>query len=509
MGFDAESEARLLNELHKGFRNDKKHESSHSPVGTDEESRTGLVQELCRLPLDEIRKSAAAMSGATNNETVMKSFPTGDEKKGVVTFTGPCYVMDMEVDPITKKPLTKLAHTYLNLQQLCGTGVQSHLERGAGQTGRFTPEDPVDPPETKNRFTPEDRVDPPETISKQPACNSYNPQDPYSLDARFENTENVAPENRGKCVDTSLKRPIHILSPQEVADLHLPPAAPGEMIVANFSHNFKPYIARFPADGVSEVIVQRELYNPGSSANQADADVAAVYNRLITEGPAHERLKQLMTDLDKLNMEYGYSAHLQVRFEFNKPGKEVVLVPQDNPTNMSKAIKIHHVVASGEGTLREEKGDSFDLIKGMHGHFCFTRRLASLQEKYEEMVIDNKHYVQQWRIKPVVNKNVPIDGKISTADLMRQEYLKSALNLSDNDYKSYKAGHPVMYDTIDRSCVTGGFEVFDQANHYSHPIPQYVGAPIFIPDKLVDRDMMDRQQPDLKTEIESRRSFNW
>jgi hypothetical protein len=334
-----------------------------------------------------------------------------------------------------------------------------------------------------NRLTLLDLAEPCDGNSTQPKCSSYDPRDPFSLNACYENIESVAPENRGKCIDTSRLRPIHILSAEEVAALRMPPAAPGETIVANFRHNNKFYIARFPADGVSEILAQKELFNPG------------------------------VPDADKLNMEIGYSAHFQARFEFNKPGKEVVLVPQDDPTNASKAIKIHNILASDEAVLREG-GDNFDLLKGLHGNFAFARSFTGLQDKYQEMVVDKDHYVYQWRIKPVVNKNVLIDGKTPTADLMRQEYLRSALDLSDKDYQSYRAGHPVMYNTLHRNCISGGFEIFDRANHYPHPIPLCVGAPLFIKQMLQDRDLLywylsDKQQSDLKSEIESSRSFEW
>jgi hypothetical protein len=323
---------------------------------------------------------------------------------------------------------------------------------------------------------------------EQGACQT-NSADPFSINARFENTDSVTPENRGKCVDTSQERPIHVLSAKEVASLHMPAAGPGEKIVANFHYNHKFYIARFPADGVSEVVAQKEIFNPG-------VPVA-----------------------DQLNSLIGYSAHFQTRFEFNKPGKEVVLVPQDDPTNTSKAIRIHNVIASDEAVARVG-GEGFDVVKGLHGHYAYARRLTGLQEKYEDMVVKKHHTVEQWRIKPVVNKNDLADGKTPTADLMRQQYFKSALELSERDYQTYKAGHTVMYDTLQRSCVTGGLEIFDRVNHYANPLQKDVEVlkrnPLLIRQMLFSRGMLYLQdylpfhgQPDLKAEIESGKPFQW
>lgn len=321
------------------------------------------------------------------------------------------------------------------------------------------------------------------------ASGSCNSGDPFTLNVRFGYDDSVAPENRGKCVDTTEKRPIHVLSAKEVAALHMQPAAPGETVVANFSYNHKPYIARFPADGVSEILAQKELFNPG-------VPVA-----------------------DELNSLLGFSAHFQTRFEFNKPGKEVVLVPQDDPTKTSKAVKIHNVVVSDEAVPRQG-GEPFDLVRGLNGHYAYARRMTNLQEKYDDMVVKARHEVDQWRIKPVVNKNELIDGKTPTPDLMRQEYFKSALQLSENDYRTYKNGHAVMYNTLEQSCVTGGFETFDRVNHYQNPIHQEVELfrrnPLIIRQMLFSRGMLYLSdylpyhgQPDLKTEVESNKQFQW
>ncbi len=238
-------------------------------------------------------------------------------------------------------------------------------------------------------------------------CGSDDPKDPFALNLRFGTDASVVPDHRGLCVDTSHKRPIHVLSPEEVTKLQIAPTAPGETIVANFSYNNEFYIARLPADGVSDIIAEKELFNPG------------------------------IPGADQLNSLLGYSAHFQQRFEFNKPGKEVVLLPQDNPTDTSKAIRIHNIVASDEAVAKEG-GEPFDLVKGMEGHFAFARTLVGLKDRYDDMIVKQNHTVQQWQIKPVVNKHTTIDGKTPTPDLVRQEYLKSALDLSDKDYQTYK-----------------------------------------------------------------------
>jgi hypothetical protein len=321
-------------------------------------------------------------------------------------------------------------------------------------------------------------------------CGSYDRGDPFSINVRFPNDDTVTPENRGKCIDTSQKRPIHVLSAQEIATLRMPPAAPGETIAANFHYNNKFYIARFPADGVSEVIAQKEFFNPG------------------------------IPIVDQLNSITGFSAHFQQRFEFNKPGKEVVLLPQDDPTNTNKAIKIHNVIASDEA-IPKEGGESFNLGRGLEGHYCLARRLIAMQEKYDETVDRQHHFVRQWRIKPFVNKHELIDGKIPTPDLLRQEYFKSALELSDNDYRSFKAGHPAIYNTLQNSCVTAGFEIYDRVNHYRNPIQNFAEGvfrrnPLLIKQMLFSRGMLYLSesmpfhgQPDLETEVKSRQPFKW
>jgi hypothetical protein len=322
-----------------------------------------------------------------------------------------------------------------------------------------------------------------------PSCASSDARDPFALNVRFANDDSVAPENRGKCVDTSQKRPIHILSKQEIADLKIAPAAPGETIVANFHYKDKFYIARLPSDGVSNIIAEKELFNPG-----------------IPVG-------------DQLNMVLGFSAHFQQRFQF-KPGKDVVLLPPDDPTNASKAIHIRNVIASDEAVPRQG-GEDFDIDKGLHGHYAFARTLTGLEEKYDDMIGKQNHKVLQWQIKPVVNKNVLIDGKTPTADLMRQAYLRSALELSDADYQSYKQGRPLMYNTFQNSCITGGFEIYDRVNNYSNPVQPEVEQlkrnPMFIRQMLFSRGLLSLKEfslvlhktPDLKTEVASHQHFTW
>jgi hypothetical protein len=329
------------------------------------------------------------------------------------------------------------------------------------------------------------------TAANGGACSSDNAKDPFSLNVHFGNDASVVQDHRGLCVDTSQKRPIHVLSPQEVSDLHMAPAAPGETVVANFSYNNKFYIARFPADGVSDIIAQKELFNPG------------------------------IPGADQLNGVLGYSAHFQQRFEFNKPGKEVVLVPQDDPTNTSKAIKIHNVVSSDEAVAKEG-GEPFDVVKGLEGHYAYVRTFDDLKERYNDMVVKENNKVEQWQIKPVVNKNEKIDGKTPTPDLVRQEYFKSALNLSNTDYETYKrTGTAIMYNTLQRSCVTGGFEIYDRVNHYNNPIqPEMENLkrnPLFIRQMLLSRGLLTQQEfllfthktPDLKTEVQSTHPFPW
>jgi hypothetical protein len=314
-------------------------------------------------------------------------------------------------------------------------------------------------------------------------------RDRFSLNARFENTAGVAPENRGQGIDTSQKRPIHILSPKEAANLGLRPAAPGETLVSNFVANGKFYIARFPANGVSEVFAQKEYFDPGFPVG------------------------------NQLNKMFGFSAHLQTRFEFNKPGKEVVLVPQDDPTNTSRTIKLHNILASGESIPAKGKS-GFNPLKGLSGHYAYALRMVSMKDKYDERVTQQHHTIKQYRIKPVVNENVLIGGKHETPDMVRQTYLKSALQLSNNDYNSFKAGHPVMYNTLERSCVTGGLAIFDQANQSNNPAHKNVHLhkrnPMLIRHMLGTRGMLYQDDhspghgtPDLKTDVESNKHFRW
>ena len=104
---------------------------------------------------------------------------------------------------------------------------------------------------------------------------------------------------------------------------------------------------------------------------------------------------------------------------------------------------------------------------------------------------------------------------------MRQAYLTSALELSDADYQSYKQGRPLMYNTFQNSCITGGFEIYDRVNNYSNAVQPEVEQlkrnPMFIRQMLFSRGLLSLKEfslvlhktPDLKTEVASHQHFTW
>ncbi|MBS1984317.1 MAG: hypothetical protein JST16_09095 [Bdellovibrionales bacterium] len=282
-------------------------------------------------------------------------------------------------------------------------------------------------------------------------CPGYSAQDPYSLDVRFTDGP-----NRGRCIDLSVGRPVHVLTEDEARPFT--PSA-GEKLVANFHHRGRFWIARIPAQAVAEVLFQTERFDPPGDAKSAGVQI---------------------------NQALWFSAHAQLRFRM-KEGKDIVLMPQDkNSENPDERVRLRDIIVSSEAVTMP--GDSFNLLKGEMGSFALAKRFTSLDEKIQSMIVEQKHVVRQDRIRA--------GDSDAEVEQNNQLFLETALRRSERDYQSYRRHEPVAYNTLQASCVTDAFGLFDEADHFgllqnSALSDLFKRNPTFIPGYLAKRGLIE------------------
>jgi hypothetical protein len=214
----------------------------------------------------------------------------------------------------------------------------------------------------------------------------------------------------GELIDISYKRSVHVLSTEEAAPYK---PAPGELLIANFRHDGRFWIARVPADAVEEVIFQVEHFPNGKP------------------------------------LEVG--SHNQLRFVM-KPGRELTLVPQV-PGDSSAPVKLRDFIYSAEAIHAEgakpfDPASAGDLLKGTFGEYGMVYRAVSVEEKLGAM-IDGEgrpHPIEQHRLK------------LEDAD--RQKLLRAFL--ADGS----EAGLSRTFNTMTRNCTTELVHVFDAELDY-------------------------------------------
>ncbi|MEC9072764.1 MAG: DUF4105 domain-containing protein [Myxococcota bacterium] len=172
-----------------------------------------------------------------------------------------------------------------------------------------------------------------------PVLCAYDREDPYEPGARFSKGPWI-----GECLDTEKRRPVHVLS--------APSEKSANLELANVFHDGGFWYADIPTDAVYEVYFQLEYF---------PAVVPA--------------------------------GHTQIRIEFLEP----VTLTGHSSWNLGRVTSTYNLVISAEAVPRV--GDSYDLIKGMQDHFGLVYRVTTLAARYESMIIEQDHHVEQWRLQ--------------------------------------------------------------------------------------------------------------
>lgn len=232
------------------------------------------------------------------------------------------------------------------------------------------------------------------------SCDEADPFDPreeaFILEGRY----------KGQCQDSCHKRSVKTLDQAQSASYRrMARAAQDDLAIANVSHQRKFWVAFVSPDAVEKVILQLDRFDPKWVAG-----------------------------------------HIQLRLRFKK-GQEPILVPQSRKS-ADVPVRLSDLVISDE--YNAPIGVPYDPFKGFIGgddsHFNINYRIASLEERFEDMVIKRSGQVEQFPLE--LNKRE------------KRGILLAALRLADRE------GMSRLYNTWTKSCVTETYEVIDSVVDY-------------------------------------------
>lgn len=175
-----------------------------------------------------------------------------------------------------------------------------------------------------------------------------NPNDPYEPRVKM-----VTGPDIGVCVNSTLRRSVKALLGDE-ASKYFPPTD-GKIVVANFSHKNKYWIAEIPLSSITDMVLQSEHFP------------------MVT--------KPIKIEID----------HTQIRFSFSEPIR-LVTQATDGPR---ETLELHHLILSEENI--GPYGEAYDFFNGTKGYFNVAYRIVSLEDKYNWMIADSGHTVSQRR----------------------------------------------------------------------------------------------------------------
>ncbi len=184
-----------------------------------------------------------------------------------------------------------------------------------------------------------------------PNCVSHA-HDPFEPRTRM----SQGPE-KGLCINSDFRRSATILNSSEAARYF--PSRKDSIVIANFSHQKKFWIAQIPVKRIKRMILQTQFFPIGPTA---------------------------------LGIEI---SHVQFRFDF-EAGTQIDLLSQDAAAPV-RSTSIKHVILTVENV--GPHGEKFDFMKGMKGYFNLVYRAVSLEDKYNWMIKEQGHRVTQHQLK--------------------------------------------------------------------------------------------------------------
>lgn len=230
----------------------------------------------------------------------------------------------------------------------------------------------------------------------------YEP-DAFELHPLFRGRELKVTSDAERCTDTRERRPPLVLSSgiQGTASI-LPkdregawlqalgvgaPAARGEVIVANVFHLKRFWIARIPIASLKkqDIIFQLERF-PVLPEPKLDATTQSKVLKFVQGAKAN------FTEWANENL----AGHTQLRLDFQDDAvqltEQVLRLDQDTP----RVVRIDDLVLTSEaqGTSTQV----YDPVKAIEPLFFSINRITSLEEKYTDMVVRQRHQVDQKKV---------------------------------------------------------------------------------------------------------------
>lgn len=215
----------------------------------------------------------------------------------------------------------------------------------------------------------------------------YDEYDDYEVAGRL-----LTGPFEGACLDTRKRRPLVVVD--------TPQQNPDSLVVANFFHRDGFWLATLPLEDVEDVYFQLE-YFPA----------------IVPAG------------------------HTQMRVDFSQP----VRLVGHSTWNRGDVEEVSSVVMSIEAVTR--LGESYDLFRGTQNHFGVAFRMTSLEARYQSMIVDQDHHVEQWRLLLTEQEKQDF--------LLFYAYESDALALDET------------YHTLFRNCTTELIRMLDGVVVYS------------------------------------------
>lgn len=250
-----------------------------------------------------------------------------------------------------------------------------------------------------------------------------NPHDPYEPHTRM----SEGPE-KGLCINSTIRRSAKLLE-----------ANPdGSIVIANFSHQKKFWIAHIPVSKIKRAILQTQFFPVGPEVLQIEI------------------------------------SHVQLRFDL-EDGAKIQLVSQDQSERKETTVK--HALLSMENI--GPHGDKFDFMKGMKGYFNLVYRVVSLEDKYDWMVRLQGHRVTQHllNITPKQAQKVFREGVA----------------------RGTARGSRMVYHSIHQSCSTELIKILKASLGTRDSVRSF--SPNAIVDILQNRGLIKKELPTLNAEF--------
>lgn len=258
-----------------------------------------------------------------------------------------------------------------------------------------------------------------------------DPQDPFEPNQRMEKGP-LGP----LCINPVLRRSVKLLPP-ETAAKYFDVIRPGDVVLANFSHQGRFWVARIPVAAAARVMLQVQYFPVAKLPVWGDVLVA----------------------------------HTQFRFGFAE-GEKILLKEQSLATTVaSPAVELDGMIFSVENT--GPFGEKFDAWKGVRGNYHIAYRAVSVADKFKWMVTDQGHLVTQHglRFSPVQTRRL----------------------LADALAEGHRYGLGREYNTIGPNCSTELFVLLDRVTgewRWSRP-----AIPNAAVNALRTRGLLDEKNP--------------